>query len=335
VDTRWDQSVIARSPRAGPPSIPATFDGLEHAPVDSAISADGGGAPTGARAGARYTVLAELARGGLGRVLAAVDETLGRPVAIKEPIGSGAETWARLIREARLTARLQHPGVVTVHDLGAWQDGRPFFVMSLVAGRSLAELVCETRSADLRLGLLGPVLAAAETVGHAHRHGIVHRDLKPANVIVGENGTTVVVDWGLACELDAPAGTPADPDVTDVDGNGAASQAGRVVGTPPFMPPEQAAGAPVDQRADVYALGAMAYNVLSGEQPYSGLATSDVLEHVQRAPPVPLRWLAPGTPHQVIALIERAMAREPWRRPPSAGGFARALRTVLADLGFR
>jgi eukaryotic-like serine/threonine-protein kinase len=139
----------------------------------------------------RYTLLGELGRGGLGRVFSASDDALGRPVAIKQPLSTSAESLARFEREAKITARLQHAGVVPVYDLGWSTEGEPFFVMKMVEGRSLADLIAARPALDERLALVPRVLAVADTVAYAHSQGIIHRDLKPANVIIGAFGEIV------------------------------------------------------------------------------------------------------------------------------------------------
>ena len=146
----------------------------------------------------RYEQVGEHARGGLGRVVRAVDKRLGRTVAVKELLRHDASNEARFLREAMITARLEHPGIVPVHEAGRWPNGDPYYVMKLVEGRTLKELIDERKTLRERLELLPNVIAIADAVGYAHSEGVIHRDLKPSNVIVGEFGETIVVDWGLA-----------------------------------------------------------------------------------------------------------------------------------------
>jgi serine/threonine protein kinase len=186
--------------------------------------------------GPRYEVTRRLGRGGMGVVFAARDRTLNREVAVKVLAGSGpSEVLAeRLLAEARILGRLEHPGIVPVHDAGTLADGRVFYVMKLVRGDRLDE-VLETRSLSDRLALFIRICDAA---AFAHAHGVVHRDLKPQNIMLGSFGEVVVMDWGVA----AVAGGSRDDE--------------RSVGTPGYMAPEQERPAtPVDRRADVYALG--------------------------------------------------------------------------------
>src|SRR5690349_5484848 len=150
----------------------------------------------------RYEQVCEHARGGLGRVVRAVDKRLGRTVAVKELLPragqSSAANEALFLREALITARLQHPGIVPVHEAGRWPSGEPYYVMKLVQGRTLKEVIAQRRTLAERLGLLPHVITVAEAIGYAHSEQVIHRDIKPANVVVGDFGETVVVDWGLA-----------------------------------------------------------------------------------------------------------------------------------------
>jgi serine/threonine protein kinase len=145
-----------------------------------------------------YDLGAEFARGGMGRIVDAQDRRLGRPVAIKELIGDDPSLRRRFEREALITARLQHPAIVSVYEAGVWPDGAPFYAMRRVDGHSLKETIAGCRSLRDRLAILPSVIAAVEAVAYAHSQGVIHRDLKPSNVLVGPFGETVVIDWGLA-----------------------------------------------------------------------------------------------------------------------------------------
>src|SRR5262249_25416984 len=154
------------------------------------------------------------------------------------------------------------------------------------------------------------VIAVAEAIAYAHSRGVIHRDIKPANVLVCEFGETVVIDWGLARLVDDPAEAAGHPART-LDG---LTLSGHVLGTPAYMPPEQAAGEPVDKRADVYALGALLYHVLAGKAPYSGMDSEDVLQRILDGPPAPLEGLDRGVPRPLAAIVDKAMARDTLRR---------------------
>src|SRR5215470_182874 len=202
----------------------------------------------------RYLILGEHGRGGLGRVSRAHDVELGRDVAIKELISRGPVSEVRFLREALITARLEHPGIVPVHEAGRWADGTPFYAMKLVAGRPLRDLIAERATVDERIGLLHHVIAVADAIAYAHGRSIIHRDLKPANVIVGDFGETVVIDWGLAKDLTAAEDSSVGGGPFRASRDGSLTSAGSVLGTPAYMAPEQARGEPVDQRADVFAI---------------------------------------------------------------------------------
>jgi WD40 repeat protein/tRNA A-37 threonylcarbamoyl transferase component Bud32 len=270
-----------------------------------------------------YYIDGQLAQGGLGRILKARDQRLGRVVAIKQLLTHDAGLEARFRREALVTARLQHPAIVPVYEAGRWPSGEPFYAMRLVAGRSLREVVAQARTLDERLALVPRVITVADALAYAHEKEVIHRDLKPDNILVGEFGETVVIDWGLA-KVGQAAGEGGEP-IAALDG---LSVDGTVMGTPAYMPPEQARGAELDARADVYALGAVLYHVLCGEPPYRG-KSKDVLAQVLEAAPPPVERRAPGAPDPLTAIVARAMARTPAARYPSAGELAEDLRRFV------
>lgn len=282
------------------------------------------------KATARYVIGDEIARGGIGRIHRATDARLERHVAIKELLDPNPEHETRFLREALVTARLQHPAIVPVYDIGRRPDGEIFYAMKLVSGRSLGEVVDEANSFDKRLALLPHVIAVAEAIAYAHSEHIVHRDLKPGNVLIGPFGETVVIDWGIAKDLKETENTQSPRSAKDPDDapNSASSltMAGAVLGTPGYMPPEQAAGDPVDERADVYALGAILYHVLAGVAPYDGKSGLDVITKVLTEPPLPLSKRERGVPKDLLAIVTKAMARNPADRYPTAQEFARDLR---------
>jgi serine/threonine protein kinase len=203
----------------------------------------------------RYEVIEPLARGGMGTVYRGRDRELHRPVAIKVLSATKASDAdaARLQLEARILARLEHPGIVPVYDLGRLDDGRIFYVMKLVQGARLDEHVAE-RPLTERLRLFARI---CEPVAFAHAHGIVHRDLKPDNVMVGRFGEVLVMDWGVAQIQEI-----SDFRFQIADSNGEA-----VVGTRAYMPPEQERGETADARADIFALGGILHFLLTGAPP--------------------------------------------------------------------
>jgi eukaryotic-like serine/threonine-protein kinase len=264
---------------------------------------------------ARYVLGDVLVRGGMGRIRTAWDRHLDRAVAIKELRHRAAHAERRFLREALFTARLQHPAVVPVYEAGRWPDGRPFYVMKLVAGRSLDAVIAEARSLEERLALLPNAITVAEAVAYAHNQGIVHRDLKPGNVLVGPFGETVVIDWGLAKDV-AASGADESGAERAVVADGLTVD-GAVLGTPAYMPPEQARGEPVDERGDVYALGALLYHLLAGRPPYQG-TSDEALRGVLEGPPPPLERLESRAPSDLATIVSKAMARDPGDRFASA-----------------
>jgi serine/threonine protein kinase len=221
--------------------------------------------------GSRYRLLGQVARGGMGVVYAAEDEQLQRRVALKvlEAPGSQDDLADRLMREARVLARLEHPGIVPVHDVGTLADGRVFYTMKFVEGLRLDEHIESLPSVPDRLRIF---LRICDAVAFAHTRGVLHRDLKPANVMVGPFGEVLVMDWGLAKILAAPvdreAGTQDIPSANHPNGASDVSVAtghGRVMGTPGYMSPEQARGEVevLDARSDIFSLGALLRFVLS------------------------------------------------------------------------
>jgi tetratricopeptide (TPR) repeat protein len=274
-----------------------------------------------AGAGERYAVICEIAHGGGGRILRARDRRLGRDVALKVPFDGRGE--ARLRLETSVTARLEHPAIVPVHDAGRLPDGRIFFSMKLIAGRSLSDAVGDAASGADRLAFLPSVVAVADALAYAHAQGVIHRDVKPQNVLVGPFGETALIDWGLA----KPLPDEAAPDGSLSLGPLGSTQTGAVLGTPAYMPPEQARGEAADARADVYGLGTLLYFVLSGRAP---LSHADVLADVRT--PGPLEPHALGVPPELCAIAGKAMAPDPQDRYAGAGELAADLRRFQAGL---
>ena len=272
----------------------------------------------------RYEQIGEHARGGLGRIVRAIDRRLGRTVAVKELLRRDDWHEARFVREALITARLEHPGIVPVHEAGRWPNGDPYYVMKLVEGCTLKELMCTHQSPRERLALLQHVIAVADAVGYAHSQGVVHRDVKPSNVIVGSFGETIVVDWGLARDIRDTVPEPA-PDVL-AEASGVATISGKVVGTPAYMAPEQARGELVDARADVYAIGAVMYELLAGKSPHHDETPRAMLDRVIAGPPVAISSIMPTVPPDLADIIGKAMARLPQERYANATLLAEDLR---------
>jgi len=265
-----------------------------------------------------YAITALIAAGGMGRVYRATDRVRGREVALKIPRSRSPWLVRRFEREIGITARLGHPGVVPLHDSGTLGDGTPFYVMQLVEGISLERAIGQAVNREQRLALVGHLVAVATTMAFVHDRGIAHRDLKPHNVLVGAFGEVVILDWGLAKELDATASVRRVLRVEPVAAplppiTGRTTRPGDVLGTPAFMAPEQARGEDVDQRADVYALGAMLEQLLVGFLPRKAADAALAL-----------------APAALVSVSKRALAPERDDRHAHAGEFASELRAAVA-----
>jgi eukaryotic-like serine/threonine-protein kinase len=276
----------------------------------------------------RYRITGEVGRGGLGRVMEALDRVLDRPVALKELFSADATLRRRFVREALITARLQHPSIVPIYDVGHLGDSSPFYAMKLVAGQPFDKSIAEATTLAQRLALLPRVLAVADAMAYAHSKRVIHRDLKPANILIGAFGETIVIDWGLAKDLavddeDALDAGPYRSVATDQTAVGA------MMGTPAFMSPEQAAAGSVDERADVYALGAILYHVISGAAPHGGATLEEMVRRVIAGEVRPVTEREPAVPRDLAAIVNKAMALAPSNRYANAGGLADDLRRFL------
>jgi WD40 repeat protein len=272
-----------------------------------------------------YVIGPEIGRGGMGRVLSARDRRVGRAVALKEMLSAHPELRLRFEREARITARLQHPGIVSVYELGCWPDGRPFYAMPILTGRTLREAMAAAAGLAERLRLLPSLIAAADAVAYAHSRRIIHRDLTPSNILLGSFGETIVIDWGIAKDLDENDAGASTGGWTS-SASPALTGAGMVVGTPAYFAPEQAEGGPVDERTDVYALGAVLYELLSGRPPYHRNLAALVIDKLRaREAPEPIpphREL----PRDLVSIARRAMQHHPAARYASAAALVEDLR---------
>ncbi len=304
--------------------------------------------------GDKYEVKKEHARGGMGRVLLAKDRTIGRDVALKELLpgmagsssipgsipqdasGSGGIV-ERFLREAKITGQLEHPNIVPVYEIGKNDDNSVYYTMRFIRGVTVADRLRDIRKDEslradeklaARIKLLERFIDVCHAIGYAHSKGVIHRDLKPDNIMLGDYGETLVLDWGLArvkgqedkALRDLAKGSirlsaslfEADSQALTIDGS--------IVGTPAYMPPEQARGEldQVDEQSDVYALGAVLYQILTGHAPYEGPMAALIIQQVLAGPPLRVRAREPKVPPELEALVEKAMARDKSQRINSA-----------------
>jgi tRNA A-37 threonylcarbamoyl transferase component Bud32/tetratricopeptide (TPR) repeat protein len=282
----------------------------------------------------------ELGRGGIGRVIVVNDRFLGRDVAMKEllqehtsnPQVATTRTVAleqRFLREARLTGQLEHPAIVPVYELGRRLDGGLYYTMQRVRGRTLFDLLRTAKTLEGRLKHLGAYLTVCRAIAYAHSRAVVHRDIKPQNVMVGAFGETYVLDWGLARVKGKKDPRAKDlklqPDIT---GN---VLEGGAIGTPSYMSPEQASGKVelIDERSDVWCLGAVLYEMLTGQPPYIGSNPFEVLGKIGKDPIVPVRELEKEAPLELIAIVEKALQFEREERYRNAEDMARDVESWL------
>jgi len=352
----WQTSVRTSITASREPSIRAfldkepvrgTVDLDDEAPNDHQDSGVQGRLEQIASRTGRYQLRDEVARGGMGVILKVWDKDLRRTLAMKatfgnakELSGSGVpteakESLARFLDEAQITSQLDHPGIVPVHELGFDEEGRMYFTMRLVKGRTLDEIIRLARKDEegwSRPGAVGVLLKVCEAMAFAHSKGVIHRDLKPANIMVGKFGEVYVMDWGLAKVLgrtdharpsfDASilrtqVRTDRLEDVSRDAESPLMTLEGTILGTPAYMPPEQAEGRldELDPRSDVYSVGALLYTLLTGRMPYvdpdNPIPLGRLLLNLIEGPPTPVTQMDSSMPPELVAICEKAMARKP------------------------
>jgi serine/threonine protein kinase/Tfp pilus assembly protein PilF len=323
--------------------------------------------------GDRYRVVGEIARGGMGVVLRVLDTSFDRPLAIKILLRRrlADEDERRFLEEARITGQLQHPGIPPVHEMGRLADGRPFFSMKLIEGRTLADLLAERASPQTDLPRFLKIFEQiAQTLAYAHAQGVIHRDLKPSNIMVGAFGEVQVMDWGLArrlcgdvmddgaataaaadgCTLPPTAETevraeihnspqetlPTTPQGGSRTDSGRLTQAGQIMGTPAFMSPEQARGAidALDERADLFGLGAILCVMLTGVPPYEGECGHSVFRRAAQADLAGAyqRLNSCGADTELIELCRDCLKEDASERPADVSVVAARVSAYLASI---
>jgi serine/threonine-protein kinase len=297
-----------------------------------------------------YQLMEQLGRGGMGEVYRCNDPALGRDLAIKvmkAALRHDPAIERRFLREARITGSLQHPGIVAVHNLGRLADGRLHYTMRLVRGRTFADILKEDAGKPERLpALLGIFENICQAVAYAHSKRVIHRDLKPANVMVGRFGEVQVMDWGLAKLLSPDGGTAAPEETIDAattriatesaDTPADLSRMGSGMGTPAYMPPEQALGEwdTVDERADVFALGSILCEMLTGQPAYSGGDGDERLRRARRGDMTEalVRLAQCGADATLVELCRECLALERRDRPRDAGAVAKRIGEYQAEV---
>ncbi|HKS29435.1 MAG TPA: tetratricopeptide repeat protein [Pyrinomonadaceae bacterium] len=254
-----------------------------------------------------YRILSKLGEGGMGTVYVAEDTLLGRRVAVKSltlpRIPGQSHFRTRFLREARAASALNHPHIATIHDYGETEDGQPYLVMELVSGQSLCEML--SREALPLERAIEIVEQVSEAIAEAHRHGIIHRDIKPSNVAINEREEVKVLDFGLAKQFETG----------DEAGEGAARTAtetleGVIIGTPSYLSPEQARGLPVDKRSDIFSLGSLLYECLTGKPAFTGAGLVEICAQVIRDDPPPPSQLNARVPPELDRLTLKALAKK-------------------------
>ncbi|HEY4117636.1 MAG TPA: serine/threonine-protein kinase, partial [Byssovorax sp.] len=273
------------------------------------------GVPSAARSSRRepkiagYDLVRVIGKGGMGVVWEAHEHRLDRAVALKLCTGEPKDEHVQqLWSEARLAAKIGHPGVVPVHDFGYTADGRPYYTMDLVAGTDLCALLDDGPLPVPRA--LGLALEMAEAVAAAHERGVLHRDLKPSNILLDGSGRVRILDFGLAV-LDTDAHDPR-----------------KIAGSPPYMAPERFMQKPPTAASDVYALGIVLYEMLVGDRPFEAFELHEVMYALLNSTPKAPSERRPGVHADVDDVVMRAIAKEPTARWPTARGLAEALRAV-------
>lgn len=330
-----------------------TFDAITLQPAGGFFDLPDTGIEVSNETPGRYQFSVEHAQGGMGKVMVVYDSFLARRIALKEllplaPVSSSASTMevrgsgpvrlthqrqARFLYEARITGQLEHPSIVPVYELGRRSDGTLYYTMRLVRGKSLRQAIRIAGALEGRLRLLAHFTNLCQAIAFAHSRGVIHRDIKPGNVMVGEFGETVVIDWGLAkmrqTEENSDGRKVSRP---DIDLMKEADADVVTVGTPAYMPPEQALGDmnAIDERSDVYSLGAVLYELLTGVAPYPDATPAAALNKLLSQPPVPVAELCPEVPEELAAICRHAMERSPIDRYQSARELAADIEHFLA-----
>ncbi len=266
----------------------------------------------------RYKIHAEIGRGGMARVYRATDTILGRSVALKvlsPQLASDPEFSARFRREGKIVAALQHPHIVTLFDVGE-SEGIQYLAMEFIDGRSIYAVISE-RGALPGEAVAILIRAVALALDYAHIRGAIHRDIKPQNILIDQNGRILLTDFGISVSTD--------------DDSGRLTKTGLFMGTPEYMSPEQVSGIQVDQRTDLYSLAVSAYEMFAGEVPFIGNTPELIVAHAQKSPP-PLPVFSHGLPEGLVAVLHKALSKDPKDRYQTGIAFSMAIDAAFAEL---
>ena len=259
-----------------------------------------------------YRILEPLGEGGMGTVYLAEDTHLGRRVAVKFPsLDSDTHDYrARFLREARAVSELNHPGIATLYDYGETDGGRPFLVMELVRGRPLTEVM---QKGELNLLTAVTIVTdVASALVEAHARGVIHRDIKPSNIMLDDRGQVKVLDFGLAKQLTKDHILSSEPEAPTLLST--ETRSGVVLGTPAYLSPEQAIGGAVDGRSDLFALGILLYETITGRTPFSGNSFIEIAANVLHIEPAPPSKINADVPSGLDFITLKALAKKPnWR----------------------
>ena len=337
------RNISAQGPPTGPSTEPDTPESAEvPREVDSGETAVYPPSFRPQLRSERYVVRGFHARGGVGEIFMAEDAEIGRTVALKRLRPNREGLKDRFLVEAQVTGQLEHPGIVPVHDLGVDEEDRPFYVMSFIHGRTLKDVLAEHHEGGRSDGeprevqstrLLEIFVKVCQAVAYAHHRGVLHRDLKPENVMLGPFGEVLVLDWGMA-KLHGQAGPADGTRLVSLTGSSGSTEteAGTVLGSPPYMPPEAAEGrtAEADERTDVYLLGATLYHLLTGKPPRQGSSVHEMIELARTVPPPPPRRLGALVPKALEAVCLKAMAHRKESRYKSVRDLIEDMERYLA-----
>ncbi len=276
-----------------------------------------------------YRILSDLGQGGFGAVYLAEDTHLSRRVAVKFLTANPENTQfrARFLREARAASALNHPNIAGIYDYGETAEGQPFIVMELVTGVDLHRLIRRDGLSIERV--VSVIMGVAEALADAHRHGVLHRDIKPANIVVGETGEVKVLDFGLAKQIESPALESGSGDAPMLTSD---TIEGQVLGTPAYMSPEQVRDEPLGPPSDIFALGSVMYECLTGRAPFAGKNQVDVLASVLHVEPAPPSRRNPRVPPRIDAIVLKLLAKDRAVRYQSADELLIDLRTFQSTL---